>query len=70
MNRHQLRRIIVSLPVLGLLTAVSGRAAVVPLGPEFQVNVQIYGGQSQPSVATGTDGHVFMVWTSFGAIAD
>ncbi|HEY2737707.1 MAG TPA: hypothetical protein VGK45_04835, partial [Thermoanaerobaculia bacterium] len=44
-------------------------AAVVPLGPEFQVNVQTAGGQSQPSVATGADGHVFMVWSSFGASA-
>jgi len=69
MNRHPLRRLVVSLPILGLLTAVSGRAAVVPLGPEFQVNVHTDGGQSQPSVATGADGHVFMVWSSFGASA-
>ncbi|HEX3528389.1 MAG TPA: hypothetical protein VH988_15100 [Thermoanaerobaculia bacterium] len=67
MNRHPIRRLISSLPILGLLAAVSGRAAVVPLGPEFQVNVHTDGGQSQPSVATGADGRVFMVWSSFGS---
>jgi hypothetical protein len=67
MNRHRLRRLISSLPILGLLAAVSGRAAVVPLGLQFQVNVQTAGG-SQPSVATGADGRVFMVWSQNGVV--
>ena len=63
MQRHRFRRLVLGLPVLGLLAAGSGRAVVVPLGAEFQISVQTAGTQSRPSVATGADGRVFIVWS-------
>jgi hypothetical protein len=55
-----------ALVLFGLLGASTAFAAVAPLGPELGVNVRTAGGQAQPSVATGADGRVLMVWGSFG----
>ncbi|HEX3528388.1 MAG TPA: hypothetical protein VH988_15095 [Thermoanaerobaculia bacterium] len=60
------RRFLSAIALLGLLGAPAAFAAVVSLGPEFQVNV--HPGGSQPSVATGADGRVFMVWSQDGVI--
>jgi len=60
------RRCLPAAAVLLVLAASPAFSAVAPLGPEFGVNVRTAGGQGQPSVATGADGRVLMVWGSFG----
>jgi len=60
-------RTLSAIALLGLLGAPAAFAAVVPLGPQFQVDVQAAGG-SQPSVATGADSRVFMVWSQNGVV--
>jgi hypothetical protein len=49
--------------VIGLIFAAPAGAGV-PLGGEFQVNVQTAQGQSYPDVAKETDGDFIVVWSS------
>src|SRR5262245_53913172 len=49
--------------VIGLLLAAPASAGI-PLGGEFQVNVQTAQGQSYPDLAKDTDGDFIVVWSS------